>query len=64
LRRGGVERGPAALRQFEPLAADQPALFRGITPAIPPAGDALLLQQRWQFVWRTADPPRAPSFRV
>ena len=24
-------------------------------------GDSFLLQQRWQFLWRTADSPRAPS---
>lgn len=64
LRRSGGERVQVAPRRLEPVSNDHPVPLRSFTPAIPLAGDAFLLQQRWQFVWRTADPPRAPSFLV
>jgi hypothetical protein len=63
-RRGGGERAQVATRRLEPVSTDHPVSLRSFTPAIPLAGDAFLLQQRWQFVWRTADSPRAPSFLV
>ena len=63
-RRSGGERVQVAPRRLEPVSTDHPVLLRSFTPAIPLAGDAFLLQQRWQFVWRTADAPRAPSFLV
>ena len=44
------------------LFSSPPATPPKITPAISPTDAAFLLQQRWQFVWRTADSPRAPSF--
>jgi hypothetical protein len=64
LRRSGGTRGQAAPQSLEPVSADISNPPGSISPAIRPAGDAFLLQQRWQFVWRTADPPRAPSFFV
>jgi hypothetical protein len=64
LRRSGGERVQVALRRLEPVFTGNPLPLRIITPAIPAADGALLLQQRWQFVWRTADPPRAPAFLV
>ena len=62
LRRQAVERLPVACRNLEPVSNHQPIPLRSFSPAIPLAGEACLLQQRWQFVWRTADSPRAPSF--
>jgi hypothetical protein len=62
LRRSGGARAQVSLRRLEPVRADNSIPLRSITRVIPTAGDAFLLQQRWQFVWRTADPPRAPSF--
>ena len=64
LRRSGGEHAQVAPRRLEPVSTDNPIPLRSFTPAIPLAGDAFLLQQRWQFVWRTADAPRAPSFLV
>lgn len=64
LRRSGGERVQVAPRRLEPVSTDHPVPLRSFTPAIPLAGDAFLLQQRWHFVWRTADPPRAPSLFV
>lgn len=61
-RRHSIERQPVTLRNLEPVSDDWSILVRSFTPAIPLAGEAFLLQQRWQFLWRTADSPRAPSF--
>jgi len=49
-----------------------PGLLAGNRPSAPPAflapislaGGAWMLQQRWQFVWRTADSPRAPCLHA
>jgi hypothetical protein len=62
VRRISGDRMQAAPPRFEPVATDNPLPLRRLTPAIPLTGEAFLLQQRWQFVWRTADFPRAPSF--
>jgi hypothetical protein len=62
LRRIGVVRIQAEQPRLGLFSNDQPIPSPSLTPAIPPTGEAFLLQQRWQFVWRTADSPRAPSF--
>lgn len=64
LPRGGGERGLAAPKCLAPVSTDDLFTLCRFTPAIPPAGEAYLLQQRWQFVWRTADAPRPPSCLV
>ena len=61
LRRLGVVRVQAEQPRFGLFSNDQPIPLPSLTPAIPLTGKAFLLQQRWQFVWRTADSPRAPS---
>ena len=62
LRRHSIERPPVTLRNLEAVSDDQSNSVRSFALANPLAGEAFLLQQRWQFVWRTADSPRAPSF--
>jgi hypothetical protein len=56
--------GAQSDRFLGPVSPGRPVSPRNLTSAIPPAGESLLLQQRWQFVWRTADSVRAPSFRA
>jgi len=61
----GRRQGMARIQAEQPrreLFSSPPATPTRITPAISPTNAAFLLQQRWQFVWRTADSPRAPSF--
>ena len=43
-------------------SSDRPFSPIAVIAAVPPAGEAFSLQQRWQFIWRTAAPPRAPTF--
>jgi hypothetical protein len=62
VRRISGDRIQIAQPRFEPVSTENPLPLRRLTPVIPLAGEAFLLQQRWQFVWRTADFPRAPSF--
>jgi len=62
LRRNGVVRTQAEQPRLGLFFNAQPIPSPSLTPAIPLTGEAFLLQQRWQFVWRTADSPRAPSF--
>jgi hypothetical protein len=61
MRRNGVVRIQAEQPRLGLFSNDQPIPSPSLTPAIPLTGEAFLLQQRWQFVWRTADSPRAPS---
>ena len=61
MRRNGVVRVLAEQPRLGLFSNDQPIPPPSLTPAIPLTGAAFLLQQRWQFVWRTADSPRAPS---
>jgi len=62
MRRNGAVRTQAEQPCLGLFSNDQPIPSPNLTPAIPLTGEAFLLQQRWQFVWRTADSPRAPSF--
>ena len=62
LRRNGIERVQVAFRSFAAVSPLKQIRQRSFAPLIPLAGEVFLLQQRWQFVWRTADSPRAPSF--
>ena len=62
LRRNGIERVQVAFRSLAAVSPLQQIRQRSFAPVIPLVGEAFLLQQRWQFVWRTADSPRAPSF--
>jgi len=61
MRRNGVVRLQAEQPRPGVFSNDQPIPSPNLTSAIPLTGKAFLLQQRWQFVWRTADSPRAPS---
>ena len=61
VRRISGDRIQVAQPRFEPVSTDDPLPLVRLIPVIPLTGGALLLQQRWQFVWRTADSPRAPS---
>src|SRR5664279_2270983 len=61
IRRNGVVRNQIEQPRPGLFSNDQPIPPPSLTPAIPLTGGAFLLQQRWQFVWRTADSPRAPS---
>ncbi|MEI7807899.1 MAG: hypothetical protein WCJ07_05395 [Verrucomicrobiota bacterium] len=62
LRRHAITRLPVAFRSLAAISPLQQIGQRRFAPVIPLVGEAFLLQQRWQFVWRTADSPRAPSF--
>ena len=61
LRRDGVVRLQAEQPRLGLVFNDQPIFATRFASAIHPTGEAFFLQQRWQFVWRTADFPRAPS---
>jgi len=61
MRRNGVVRIQAEQPRLGLFSNDQPIPSTSLSPAIPLTGEAFLLQQRWQFIWRTADSPRAPS---
>jgi len=61
MRRNGAVRIQAEQPRLVLFPINQPIPPPILTPAIPLTGAAFLLQQRWQFVWRTADSPRAPS---
>lgn len=61
LRRDGVVRIQVEQPRMGLFFQDQPIPATRFGSAIPPTGEAFLLQQRWQFIWRTADFPRAPS---
>jgi hypothetical protein len=62
VRRYLLERGQEKQLAARLLAGDHPLSPPGSITAIPLTGGAFLLQQRWQFLWRTADSPRAPTF--
>jgi hypothetical protein len=60
-RRNGGDRVEVAPNFLGPLATCVSISFGISAPVTPLAGDAFLLPQRWQFVWRTAAEPRAPA---
>jgi hypothetical protein len=62
VRRHGVVRIPADQPPLGLFSTPPSIPVLRIAPEFPPTDQAFLLQQRWQFVWRTADSPRAPSF--
>jgi hypothetical protein len=61
MRRNGLVRIQTEQPRLGLFSNDQALPSHSFASAIPLTGEAFLLQQRWQFVWRTADSPRAPS---
>ncbi|MDR3459865.1 MAG: hypothetical protein P4N60_20745 [Verrucomicrobiae bacterium] len=43
------------------VPTNRPSAPPQVIAAVPLAGPSSLLQQRWQFLWRTAASPRAPA---
>jgi hypothetical protein len=48
----------------ETITKEVPAFPHRVVSSKSPLGEAFLLAQRWQFFWRAAAPPRAPSSLV
>jgi len=61
VRRINLNHQPVTPPRLAPVGAGNQVLRHHFVPAIPLTGESILLQQRWQFVWRTAGTPRSPS---
>ncbi|HEV2693015.1 MAG TPA: hypothetical protein VG347_09000 [Verrucomicrobiae bacterium] len=62
LRRHLLDRGEESQFTSGLLTAVRTSSSPVALTAIPLPGEFFSLQQRWQFLWRTAAPPRAPTF--